>query len=103
MGLNPGKVTYQGFRTSAGWEVVVRRPGRRLRLLDLPPDGKWAFSVLRDYLGDENRAGDLHQDFAALTIRRFTDDWEMIESEIETALTEVEILRLRWRLTLAKG
>jgi hypothetical protein len=103
MGLNLAKVTYQGFRTSEGWEVVVKRPGQRLRLLELPSNGKWAFSILKDYLGDEYRAADLHNDFAALTIRRFTEDWEMSESEIEQVLAEVEILRLRWRVVLAKG
>ena len=84
--------------------MVVKRPGQPLRLLDLPRrEGQWALNILMDYLGDEGRAGDLHQDFAALTIRRFTEDWEMSESDIENTLMEVEILRARWRLALARG
>ena len=83
---------------------MVKRPGQRLRLLDLPQrKGEWAMNLLADYLGDERRAADLHYDFAALTIRRFTADWELSESDIEEALTEVEILRARWRIALARG
>lgn len=97
-------VRYQGYWTGEGWEVVVKRPGRRLRLLDLPRNKKeWALSILTDYLDDENRAADLHNDFAALTIRRFTGDWELTESDIENALMEVEILRARWLIALARG
>ena len=102
MGLD--SVTYNGFRTSEGWEVVVKRSGQPLRLLDLPlRKGEWALSILTDCLGDEGRAADLHDDFAALTIRRFTSDWEMSESDIESVLMEVEILRARWRIALARG
>ena len=104
MGLSLAKVTYQGFRTREGWEVVVKRPGQSLRLLDLPQrSGEWALRILTDYLGDEGRAADLHNDFAALTIRRFTADWELSESHIDSALMEVEILRARWRIALARG
>ena len=60
-------------------------------------------SILTDYLGDKGRAADLHNDFAALTIRRFTTDWELSESDINNALMEVEILRARWRIALARG
>jgi hypothetical protein len=59
--------------------------------------------MLTDYLGDEGRAEDLHHDFAALTIRRFTEDWELSESDVENALMEVEILRARFRIALARG
>jgi hypothetical protein len=60
-------------------------------------------NILTDYLGDESRAADLHSDFAALTIGRFTADWELTECDIDKALTEVEILRARWRIALARG
>ena len=94
---------------SAGFRVAqVLEPsghaqqGQPLRLLDLPlRKGEWALSIRKDYLGDEGRAADLHNDFVALTIRRFTADWELSESDIDIVLTEVEILRvhgvLRWR------
>jgi hypothetical protein len=42
-------------------------------------------------------------DFAALTIRRFTADWKLNENDIDNALMEVEILRARWRIALARG
>jgi hypothetical protein len=104
MGLSRAKVIYQGFRTREGWEVVVKRPGQPLRLLDLPRHkGEWALSILTDYLGDERPAEDLHNDFAALTIRRFTENWELSESDIDNALMEVEILRARFRIALARG
>jgi hypothetical protein len=75
-----------------------------LRLLDLPVrKGEWALRILTDYLGDERRAADLHHDFAALTIRRFTADWELSESDIDKALTGIEILRARLRIALARG
>ena len=60
-------------------------------------------SILTDYLDDQGRASDLHNDFAALTIRRFTSDWELSESDIENVLGEVEILRARLRIALARG
>jgi hypothetical protein len=104
MELSLAKVTYQGFRTGAGWEVVVNRPGQRLRLLDLPRrKGEWALNLLRDCLEDEARAADLHNDFAALTIRRFTGDWELSEKDIENVLREIEVLRARLRIALARG
>jgi hypothetical protein len=104
MGLSPAKVTYRGFRTGQRWEVVVKRAGQPVRLLALPRrEGEWALSILADYLGDEARAADLHHDFAGLTIRRFTQDWELSERDIENALMEVEILRARWRIALARG
>jgi hypothetical protein len=104
MGLSLAKVTYQGFRTSEGWEVVVKRPGQPLRLLDLPPrPGEWALSLLTNYLDDQGRAADLHNDFAALTIRRFTTDWELTDSDIESVLREVEVFRARLRIALARG
>lgn len=99
----PG-VMFNGYWTGEGWEVVVKRPGQRLRLLDLPRHkSELALGILADYLGDKDLAADLHDDFAALTIRRFTGDWELSESDIEAALTEVEILRARWRMALARG
>ena len=98
------KITYKGYRTGEGWEVVVARPNQRLRMLDLPQrKGEWALNILTNYLGDEARAADLHNDFAALTIRRFTQDWELSESDIDNALMEVEILRARLRIALARG
>ncbi len=104
MGSNLTGVTYKGYRTGESWEVVVKRPGQPLRLLDLPArKGERALSILTDYLGDENRAAELHNDFAALTIRRFTDDWELNQNDVENALTEVEILRARLRIALARG
>jgi hypothetical protein len=104
MDLSLAKATYQGFRTGGGWEIVVKKPGRPLRLLDLPRrKGEWALNILRDYLGDEDRAAGLHNDFAALTIRRFTKDWELSESDIENALREIEILRARLHIALARG
>jgi hypothetical protein len=104
MRFSPGKVIYQGFRIGEGWEVVVKRFGQPMRPLRLPRrEGEWALSILIDYLGDEDRAANLHQDFAALTLRRFGMDWEMSESDIDKVLTEVEILRARWRLVLARG
>jgi hypothetical protein len=104
MGFSPGKVTYQGFRIGEGWEVIVKRLGQPTRPLELPRrKGDWAVSILTDYLGDEDRAANLHQDFAALTIRRFTGDWELTDRDIEDTLMEIEILRARWRLALARG
>ena len=98
------RVTYKGFRTGTGWEVAVARPGQPLRLLDLPRlQEEWALSILTDYLGGQARAADLHQDFASLTISRFTEDWELSGSDIESALMEVEILRARWRMALMRG
>jgi hypothetical protein len=103
MGRN-AQVTYKGFGTGDGWEVAVKRPGQPLRLLDLPVrKGEWALRILTDYLGDESRAEDLYHDFAALTIRRFTSDWELRENDIDNALTEVEILRARLRIALARN
>jgi hypothetical protein len=104
MACSLAKVTYRGFRAGEGWEVAVKRPGQPLRLLDLPQRrGEWALRILTNYLGDEDRAADLHQDFAALSIRRFTEDWEMSESDIEKTLVEVETVRARWHLALARG
>ena len=104
MGEIRGKVTYKGYRTGNGWEVVVKRPGQPLRPLDLPPrKGEWAVSILTDYLDDQGRAADLHNDFAVLTIRRFTADWELSESDIENVLNEVDILRARLHIALARG
>jgi hypothetical protein len=104
MELSFAKVTYQGFRTNEGWEVVVKRLGQPLRLLDLPRrKGEWALSILTNYLDDPGRATDLHNDFAALTLRRFTTDWELTDSDIEKVLTEVEILRARLCIALARG
>ena len=101
---NLPKVTYKGYRTGEGWEVIVKRPGQPLRPLDLPPrKGEWAVSILANYLEDRGRAEDLHNDFAALTIRRFTADWELSESDIDNVLREVEILRARLRIALARG
>jgi len=54
-------------------------------------------------MGDAGRAADLHHDFAALTIRRFTGDWELSESDMDKALGEIEILRARLRIALARG
>jgi hypothetical protein len=97
-------VTYKGFRTGSGWEVAVARYGEPLRLLDKPRrEGEWALSILTNYLGDQARAAGLHQDFASLTISRLTEDWELSGSDIENALTEVEILRARWRMALMRG
>jgi hypothetical protein len=99
----PG-ISYKGYWTGDGWEVVVKRPGRPLRMLDLPKrKGEWAQSILLNYLGDEARAEDLHNDFASLTIRRFKSDWELTASDIDKALVEVEILRARLRIALARG
>jgi hypothetical protein len=101
---NLSGVTYNGYRTGEGWEIVVKRSGQPLRLLDLPlRQGEWALRILTDYLGDEGRATDLHNDFAALTIRRYTQDWELKASDIDNALLEVEILRARLRIALARG
>jgi hypothetical protein len=98
------KVTYQGYRIGEGWEGVVKRPGQRLRLLDGPQrKGEWAINLLTDYLGDDRRAADLHYDFAALTLPRFTGDWELSERDVENTLMEVKILRARWRVALARG
>jgi hypothetical protein len=40
---------------------------------------------------------------ASLTIRRFTDHWELSEGDIENALVDVEILGARYRIALARG
>ncbi len=75
-----------------------------MRLLDLPQGpSEWALNMLADYLGDEGLAAEVHRDFAALTIRRFTGDWELSGSDLEQALMEVEILRARLRIALARG
>jgi len=95
---------YKGYRVAEGWEVVVKRSGQPMRMLDLPlRKGEWALRILTDYLGDEGRAADLHNDFASITIRRFTTDWELSKSDIDKALMEVEILRARLRIALARG
>ena len=75
--MNQARVTtYEGFRTTSGWEVVVSRPGQPKRLLDPPQrPGEWAVSILTDHLGDPARAADLAEDFAALTLSRFQEDW----------------------------
>lgn len=97
-------VTYKGYRAGDGWEIVVKRPGQPLRLLDLPRrKTESALILLADYLGDESRAAELHQDFAALTIRRFTEDWELSESDMEDALREVEVVKARLRIALARA
>ena len=104
MDRNLTKVTYRGYRTGLGWEVVVQRPGQGLRLLELPRTKRgWARIILTDYLKDEGRAADLHEDFDALTIGRYTEDWELSEKDIDLALMEVEILRARWRTVLLRG
>ena len=95
---------YKGFRVTAGWEVVVARPGQPLRLLDLPQrPGDLALNILTDYLGDQTRAADLCEDFSALTIGQFTEDWVLDASDIENAITEVESLRAKWRRALMRG
>ncbi|HEY1497568.1 MAG TPA: hypothetical protein VGF49_23580 [Candidatus Solibacter sp.] len=97
-------LTYKGYRAGEAWEIVVRRPGQPMRLLDLPRcPAEWALNMLTDYLGDEVRAADVHRDFAALTSRRFTGDWELSGSDLEQTLMEVEILRARMRIALARG
>jgi hypothetical protein len=104
MNHNLTRITYQGFRTGDGWEVAVARPGQPLRLLDLPRrQGELALVLLTDYLGDQTRAADLYQDFASLTIDRFTVDWELSGSDIENAIMDVEILRARWRMAITRG
>jgi hypothetical protein len=104
MTRDPTGLKYQGFRTSDGWEVVVRRPGEPVRLLELPErKGEWALRILTDYFGDESRAAALHQEFAALTIDRFTGDWELTATGLENALMEIEILRARFRMALMRG
>ena len=98
------RVTYKGFRTADGWEVVAARPSQPLRLLDKPRrQDEWSLSILTDYFDDAIRAADLHQEFASITVDRFTKDWEMSGNEIERALLEVEVLRARWRVSLMRG
>ena len=104
MGSGLPGVTYQGYRAGEVWEIVVKRPGQPIRLLDLPQcPAEWALNMLTDYLGDEVRAAEVHHDFAALTSRRFTGDWELSGSDLEQALMEVETLRARLRIALARG
>jgi Family of unknown function (DUF6166) len=104
MTADPTGLKYQGFRTADGWEVVVRRPGEPARLLELPRRrGEWALRILTDYFGDEVRAATLHQEFAALTIDRFTEDWVLTASDLENTLMEIEILRARFRMALMRG
>ena len=104
MGCGLPGVTYQGYRAGEVWEIVVKRPGQPVRLLDLPRcHAEWALNMLTDYLGDQVRAAEVHHDFAALTSRRFTGDWELSGSDLEQALMEVEILRARLRIALARG
>jgi hypothetical protein len=104
IGRHLPEVTYKGYWTGEGWEVVVKRLGQPLRPLGLPRrKGEWALSILTDYLNDPGRAADLHNDFAALTTRRFTADWQLSESDIENIFGEIEILRARLRIALARG
>jgi hypothetical protein len=104
MDLSRSRVTYKGFRTGDSWEVAVARPGQPVRLLDRPRrPQEWALSILRDYLRNPARAEDLYQDFASVTINRFTKDWELSGPEIDNAIIEVEMLRARWRMLLARG
>jgi hypothetical protein len=104
MDLSRSRVTYKGFRTGDSWEVAVARPGQPVRLLDRPRrPQEWALSILRDYLRNPARAEDLYQDFASVTINRFTKDWELSGPEIDNVIIEVEMLRARWRMLLARG
>lgn len=97
-------VTYQGFRVAAGWEVVVARSGQPLRLLDLPvPPETWSLRILTDYLADPARAADLSEDFSALTVGQFTEDWTLTASNIEAAISEIELLRAKCRMALMRG
>jgi hypothetical protein len=104
MDQSRSRVTYKGFRTGDSWEVAVSRSGHPVRLLDRPsrPE-EWALSILKDYLGDSLRAEDLYREFASLTINRFTKDWQLSGPEIDNAIIEVEMLRARWRMLLARG
>ncbi len=98
------KVTYQGYRIGEGWEAVVERPGQQLRLLDVPQrKGEWAMNLLTDYLGDERRAADLHLRFRRAYHPPIHRRLGTERKDIDEALTEVEILRARWRIALARG
>lgn len=104
MAAKVGRVTYRGYRVGERWEVVVKRLGEPSRPLDLPVHpGEWALRILTDYLGDERRAEELHAGVAALTIHRFTEDWQLSDSDIDDAIRDVELLNLQWRATLARN
>jgi hypothetical protein len=45
---------------------------------------------------------DLYQDFAALTIHRLAQDWELSRNDIDSTLMELEILRASWRTSLTR-
>ncbi len=104
MGWNSPAVTYKGYRAGDELEIVVKRQGQPSRLLDSPTcQAEWAMRMLTDYLGDEARAADVHNDFSALAIRRLTGDWELTGNDIDNVLSEVEILRARMRIALARA
>jgi hypothetical protein len=102
--MNRARVIYQSIQTAEGWEVVVTQPGQPLRLLDRAqsmPD--LARTILTDYLGDASRADDLAPEFAALSMRQFTEPWRLDGADIERWITEVEILRAKWCRLLMRG
>ncbi len=87
MGVVRSEVTYNGYFTARGWEIVVKETRSTVTSARLAPahQGIGSLSLLSDYLADESRAADLSSDFAALTIRRFTKDWELSGRDIETS------------------
>ena len=104
MAAKEGRVTYRGYRVGERWEVVVKRQGEPSRPLESPlHPGEWALRILADYLGDERRAQELHAGVAALITRRFTEDWQLSDSDIDDAIRDVEFLNLQWRAILARS
>lgn len=82
----------------------MSQPGRRLRLLDRAHSmAEMARTILMDYLSDATRADDLAPEFAALSMRQFTEPWRLDGDDIEKWITEVEMLRARWRRSLMRG
>jgi hypothetical protein len=62
-----------------------------------------ARTILMDYLSDAARADDLAPEFAALSMSQSTEPWRLDGDDIEKWITEIEVLRARWRRLLMRG
>lgn len=102
--MNRARAIYQSIQTAEGWEIVVTQPGHPLRLLDQARSAAGlARTILTDYLGDASRADDLAPEFAALSMRQFTESWRLDGADIERWITEIEMLRAKWSRLSMRG
>lgn len=97
------------------YEVVVERSGKqpyhlnpRLDLINYSPTGicwgyygsgpaQCALAILADYLGDDERALSLYQDFKSAVIAGFSMDagWELTDRQIENAITKLTVEQMK--------